>query len=584
MKKKINNNYFYSSVFVKQLKRLGLKHVCISPGSRNTPLTMAFASERGIKKHIIIDERSSAFFALGIAKRTEMPVAVVTTSGTATAELYPAIIEAYNSRTPLIIITADRPLELIGVGANQTINQKNLYANHIREFVDAGLPKLNKHGLKRLQFNTQKLFETASRIDKGPVHINFPFRKPLEPKSYNAIIDSETYKLFLKEDAINFTSKNKAAKLKVSDEKKILTGSKPLILVGWHNYSGKDFDSIVKLSNELGIPVIADPQTGIRFGKYKCDNLMENANNFLRSDKIDEQFQPDIIIQFGNAPVSNSLLEFFKHVNSHKILVNDFGDKLDPSRTYDSLIKISAESFCNTILEANSNSELNADRTEWLVKWKETNTAAGNLLNKFTEKQNLKFEGKVVRTVIQSLPNNSNLFISNSMPIRDADSFGGRIDKNIFVIANRGASGIDGIISTALGVSVASGKRTFLLTGDLAFFHDMNGLWIANKYKLDLDVILLNNNGGGIFNLLPIAKDNKYFEEYFQTAPGLDFSRTAGLYNAAYHIVNDDQHLTKLISEKTNKGLRILEVRTDAETSVTKRKEFWNRAKKLFDA
>ncbi|RMD49667.1 MAG: 2-succinyl-5-enolpyruvyl-6-hydroxy-3-cyclohexene-1-carboxylic-acid synthase, partial [Ignavibacteria bacterium] len=310
MKKKINLNYYFSQVFVKQLKRLGVKDVCISPGSRNTPLTMAFANERGIKKHIIIDERSSAFFALGIAKAKGIPAAILTTSGTATAELYPAIIEAYNSRIPLIVITADRPPELIDTGANQTIHQANMYANHIRLFVDAGLPKINNLALKRIQQKATDLFLSASVKNRGPVHINFPFRKPLEPFSFNAELEKDVHDYYLKNDASGKSLKLKRGEIKPSLVKKIKNAERPLILAGLDNYDDDFAEQVINLSYKMNAPIIADIYSNLRFGN-NCENIISQAGNFLRSKEIDKKFEPDLIIQFGNAPTVNSLLEFF---------------------------------------------------------------------------------------------------------------------------------------------------------------------------------------------------------------------------------------------------------------------------------
>lgn len=583
MKKKINLNYYYSLVFVKQLKRLGLKHVCLSPGSRNTPLTMAFAAERGIKKHVVVDERSSAFFALGLAKKMQLPVAIVTTSGTATAELYPAIIEAYNSRTPLIVITADRPPELIGTGANQTINQQNIYANHIRLFEDAGLPRINELALKRLQAKARILFETAIFKNAGAVHINFPFRKPLEPSAYNAEIENAVYKKYLNHDIAQRKIKSKPLKIGSGIVTKILSASRPLIFVNRDNYSAKFHESLLQLAEALNAPIIADAASPLRYLKPAQDGVISTAGNFLKTEKANAEFEPDLILQFGNAPILNSLLEFYAGVNAYKILVNRYGDILDPSRTYDTIVAYSPELFCKDLLMSDKWHNLPSAPFDWKEKWIEAEKRTYEELESEIWQSDFPFEGRIVREVIQSLPKGSDLFVSNSMPIRDMDSFGGKTGNGINILTNRGASGIDGINSTALGAASLRSKRSYLLTGDLAFFHDMNGLWIAKEYEINLTVILINNGGGGIFKLLPISKEKKYFDFYFTTDLKLDFAKTAELYDAEYYIINSWEELRNRIKSPPNaKGLRILEIKTDADLSVKKRIDFSKKIKTIF--
>ncbi len=582
MKKKINLNYFYSQVFVKQLKRLGLKHVCISPGSRNTPLTMAFAAERGIKKHVIVDERSSAFFALGLAKSTSLPAAVLTTSGTAAAEIYPAIIEAYNSRIPLIVITADRPAELIGTGANQTINQHNLYANHIRLFYDAGEPKTNLLALKRLQKKASLIYLTANSIDRGPVHINFPFRKPLEPNSFNGVIEKETAKEFLSSDKSEYSLTVKQKAVKPSVINSILESKRPLILAGCSNY-GKTFtDKLFALAGKINAPVVADGFSNLR--ETNSDNLIFTASNFLRTGKADKIFEPDLIIQFGGAPTMNSVLNYFARVKCLKISVNRHGDLRDPSRTTDKIIALEPEEFLSAVSShiEDNRGYLHVDE-DWIAGWQKAQKEILELISMVIN-SSFPFEGRIVREVIRAVPSNSRLFISNSMPARDLDSFSGIYKKGIEIFCNRGASGIDGIVSTALGIAAGSKKRVYLITGDLAFYHDMNGLLAAKKYGLKLTVILINNGGGGIFKLLPIAEEKKYFDEYFKTELDLDFKHTAKLYGAEYKSIKSWIGLTSAIkSSVKSESTEIFEIKTDAENSVSIRKEFWNNCKKLIE-
>ena len=292
MKKiKVNRNNFWTEVFVKQLNSAGVKYACISPGSRSTPLTFSFAKNKKIKCFVNIDERSSAFFALGIAKASKTPVAVVTTSGTAAAELYPAIIEAYQQRVPLIICTADRPPELLNTGANQTINQHNLYKNHIRWFKNVGLPSLKRLKLRRLQQTAFRAVEFSTLKDKGPVHLNFPFRKPLEPFTFTDEVDSLLFKNINSNVKILKPSKKKLdiEKLKKSKIFKeivdvIESEHEGLIIAGPMEYDNNLRKQLTYISSLVGYPIIADASSHLRFNIIKNDkNILSNYHTFLSS-------------------------------------------------------------------------------------------------------------------------------------------------------------------------------------------------------------------------------------------------------------------------------------------------------------
>src|SRR3989339_696026 len=338
MKLSINRNTFWCDLFVHRLAELGVRYACISPGSRSTPLTLAFASNKSIKLFPIVDERSSAFFALGIAKKTKSPVAVVTTSGTAVAELYPAIIEAFYQRVPLIICTADRPPALRNSGANQTINQQNIFKNHIRYFADAGLPNLKN--LNFVNDLADNLIINSSVADKGPVHVNFSFEKPFEPKSYTDKIEiSKIQKIFSKSSLV--LNKKKQAAIDFDDlAKKFHSIERGLILVG-SKYYNKDF-----------------------------------TKNLVRFSKT---FDPKLIIQFGGTPTSNVLLEFFKNSKAEKILVNEFGDKNDPSHTAKKIYAINPNDFCTSILK-NIGKNITRDSC-WLIDLQVMNNKASELKN-----------------------------------------------------------------------------------------------------------------------------------------------------------------------------------------------------------
>lgn len=495
MKLSINRNTIWCDLFVKKLSDLGVKYACISPGSRSTPLTLAFAENKLIQTFPIVDERSSAFFALGLAKQTDLPVAVISTSGTAVAELYPAIIEAYYQRIPLIICTADRPPYLINSGSNQTINQNNIYKNHIRYFIDAGLPSIKKNRLTYIKKIAEQAFTKSLFEDKGPVHINFPFEKPFEPDTYTDRIDLDIVKkLFEPRNKTNIR-KTKSHRILNTIAKKIIDSKHGLILIGYNNYSSHFAKSISMLSEYTGFPIVADGASGLRFGKHSKKNYINNFATILRSEKFLNNFKPEIILQFGGSPTSNIVLQFFKNSMAEKYLINEYGDRNDPSLTAKTIIKLNPVEFCNSVLPR-LKKRGSIKNTTWLKELIILDKRVEVIKRKEMAKAQIISESKIVYDLFEMLPGNINVLVSNSLPIRDLDFFTSTSKKTINIFCNRGASGIDGITSTSLGIAKASKIKTVLITGDLSFYHDMNGLHNAIKFKIPLTVILINNNGG----------------------------------------------------------------------------------------
>jgi 2-succinyl-5-enolpyruvyl-6-hydroxy-3-cyclohexene-1-carboxylate synthase len=578
MKISVNRNIIWCDLFVDRIISLGVKYACVSPGSRSTPLIISLASNKNISMHTIVDERSSAFFALGLAKKTGTPVIVVTTSGTAVAELYPAIIEAYYQRVPLIICTADRPPLLRNSGANQTINQHNIYSNHIRFFKDAGLPDLNK--LSQVKRIAEEAVQFSCYKDKGPVHINFPFEKPFEPDSYTDKIEvSKITKAFEEQKLIFKQPARKRVDFKALAKKFSLT-KRGLIFVGSNNY-GKDFArQLVSFSKKFGYPIYVDGATSFRFGIHSKQNIIENLTAIVRAKEFQNQFDPDLIIQFGGAPTSNVLLEFFKKSKAEKILVNKFGDRNDPSQTAKTVLPIDSTLFCHTINQI----DVSINKSLWLKSFKQMNEIAAEQRSNFIDKASFPFEGRITNEIFECIPSNSNVMISNSLPIRDVDFFASSNKKQINIYSNRGASGIDGINSTALGIAKASKRPTFLLVGDLAFYHDMNGLYNAAKYKIALTVILINNDGGGIFESLPISNQKNVFKENFLTPMELNFAKLVQAYDGQFTKINDWKELKVKVRESvSNNKLSVLEIRTDAKSSKMQRQRYWNEVANKID-
>ncbi len=561
----INLNFVWTTVFVKRLENLGLKYVCISPGSRSTPLTLAFAESKKIKSFVFADERQSAYFALGLAKKTSTPVAIVTTSGTATAEVYPAIIEAYQTCVPLIVCTADRPYYLRNTGANQTINQENLYRNHINFFADLRLPKLTDARLSKLIKITDKAFSISNKL--GPVHLNFPFEKPLEPWVFNIEFDEGKIDYYANKDKQIESEKKHTVPKRIFKE--IKKASKLLILLGG-NLSEKVNDKILRFSKKHNIPIIADGTNAARFSK-NSSTIISYGSAILKSGI--EKFEPQLIISFGKAPTTNPILEFYKKSSAVKILVNSKNRINDPTRTYNFFVNLDEIFFVKEIEKL----KVKIDKS-YLEAFVEAENEIENFVKQNFITNDLKFEGNVVKSIIKNIPEKSILFLGNSTIPRDFDYFSGKFPKSIKIYSNRGASGIDGIISTAAGISKALGKRIYLYIGDLSFYYDVNFLHYLKELKIPLTIVLQNNNGGGIFELLPVADKRKHFQKYFKMPLKIDFEKIVLSYGIKYYLIQDEKELEKLFKkfETENKTPIVFEIKTEAEYSKSLRNKFFN--------
>ncbi|NOX17750.1 MAG: 2-succinyl-5-enolpyruvyl-6-hydroxy-3-cyclohexene-1-carboxylic-acid synthase, partial [Chlorobi bacterium] len=406
MKPQINHNIFWAETTVKLLASLGVKNAVISPGSRSAPFVFAFSKSKKIKKTVVIDERDNGFFALGLAKASGVPTAIVTTSGTAVAELYPAVIEAFNSRTPLIVITSDRPEYLYGTGANQTINQIDIYKNHIRKFFDFDVTKPNKKKIAKLKKDVFDAFETASVKDAGPVHLNFHFEKPFEPESFTTTISNELRSLaFSNERKINNARKKGGQNRSSALAGKIAKCENGIILVGGGRYSKEDIQSVLKFSELVKYPIFADGTSPFRFLPRKRKNIFVNQTAFLKSRKIN----PEIIIQFGTAPTSNVLLSFFKESKAEKFVVNPFGDLNDPSRTATSIIRAGFSDFAEEIIVNLKCLNFKRIGSGWLNRLAQIEKTAGELKEEIIENASFPFEGKVIIELMKSIPSGSNL-------------------------------------------------------------------------------------------------------------------------------------------------------------------------------
>tara|TARA_B100000131_G_scaffold80174_1_gene76916 strand:+ start:8391 stop:10043 length:1653 start_codon:yes stop_codon:yes gene_type:complete len=539
-------NGLWSKVIASTLFKMGVRDICIAPGNRNTPLVISMTSYNGFNCTSHIDERSCAFYGLGLSKITQRPTVIITTSGTATANLYPAIIEANLSQIPLIILTADRPNSLVGTGENQTIQQRDLYGYQVRYFQDLGIPNKNTNTLegvlKRIYRISMGLNHSMVRENPpGPVHLNAPFNEPLfELKDFDHVsnVESDQNEQIINYPKINYNSIKK-------DYSFIYKSQKPLVVCGRMN---RVYNEIIDFADSINAPILADPLSQVRYN-IKHANIISNYDDFLNSNTI----EPDFIIRFGDKPISKKLCSLLTEWDHFTLLFSPNGRFNDSaSNILSGDLKHNLE-LIKTALSPNQFNE----------KWKDhvlklDNESEKSLSEKYHSSS---LNGaQVAIECIDSLSSGDTFFIGNSLPIRELDIYTSNTDKKILTLANRGASGIDGIISTALGSSTKCKSNTLLLIGDLSFYHDMNGLLAANRYSLDITIVIGNNNGGGIFKKLSLDKNNKSFNEFWETPTNLDFEKVADLYNFNFYRSKTRQDFSKKLKEcLLRKGCNIIE-------------------------
>jgi 2-succinyl-5-enolpyruvyl-6-hydroxy-3-cyclohexene-1-carboxylate synthase len=559
----------YIAAFVAELVHAGVKDIVISPGSRSTPIALVMAEHTELNLHIHVDERSAAFFGLGIAKATKKPVAILCTSGTAAANYYPAIIEATISRVPLMVLTADRPHELRDVGAPQAIDQIHLYGHNVKWFVEMSPPEGKEEMIRYARTVCARAAATAIRYPAGPVHLNFPLREPLIPNLHgelfemsertNGYVDIHDGKLSLSTETI----KSLATMLNSEENGVIICG--PI-------EDAEFTEAVVSFANLLQFPILADPLSQLRSGHHEQELIIDAYDTFLRFEDSKKALKPSVVIRFGAMPVSKALTIFLKENRDVPQIVVDGG-----SGWRDPLTAATEMVYCDESLLCRDASKYIEPRehSSYLEKWISINKHTKMKLSSIRDIPELS-EGKLFHLLADMLPENATLFVGNSMPIRDLDSFFFTNKKGIKVMGNRGANGIDGIVSTALGVATVS-QPLYLVLGDLTFFHDLNGLLAAKLFKLNVTVLLINNNGGGIFSFLPQAEHPKHFELLFGTPLELDFRHVIEMYGGSYEKVVDWDHYHDVFAKDLDaKGLRVLEISTDRDRNLSEHRDLWN--------
>jgi 2-succinyl-5-enolpyruvyl-6-hydroxy-3-cyclohexene-1-carboxylate synthase len=578
-----NRNTLWARALVEELVRGGVTAVCISPGSRSTPLTVAFAHNDDVQVFSHLDERSAAYFALGRARRTGEVTPLVCTSGTAAANYHPAVLEADQSRVPMLMLTADRPPELRDSGANQTADQEKLYGDAVRWYKDLPEPEADDRKLRSLRTTAAQALAQAEGTNPGPVHLNCPFRKPLEPTRVEGDVPADLPELardgrrgettgtpsgpggagtgrpFVQRrtGSVDLPDRD----LRVLAEE--LSVERGLLVVGPADPTDLDPEALVALSHATGFPILADPLSGLRFGGHtRVAPVLGGYDAYLTPEVTDDWPDPEVVLRVGASPTSKPLRKYLARTDARQFVVDPTGGWREAEFTASDLVVADPSGLAGDL----SRIVTGPGSGEWRQQWESAEAAHWETVD--AEEDDTLYEGAILSDVAELCPDPTTLFVSNSMPVRDLDRFARPAAHSITALGNRGVSGIDGITSSALGAGSATTDDLTLVVGDLAYYHDMNGLLAVARCDVDVTIVLLNNDGGGIFHMLPIEDHDPPFTGQFKTPHGIDFESTGDLYGLEFARVDSREAFRETYAEAVaSEGSHVVEVQTDAEDS-----------------
>lgn len=590
-------NVAWAGTLIRALVAGGVRHAVLSPGSRNTPLVIAMDAIAGEPEnlkdkppftlHTVLDEREAGFFALGLARTSESPVVLSCTSGSAGAHWLPAVMEASESRIPLIAITADRPTELQGFGAPQTIDQSHLLRPYVRRYRDFSEPSADRP-LRWLEAAAAQALDAAMGCPAGPVHLNMPFRKPLWTADDTVPPPPKRTRTVLRPTPriAEYELIELSARISTSPRGVVVAG--PMDLAGHQNNSANaplnivQVEQIGRLAEALGWPLIAEPASQLRFGG---SGAIATADAMLRDPEVAEALAPDFILRFGRVPTSKSVTQWLERYGDERsVLVDPAGAWEDPTWTVDTVVAMEPGEFCKAMLERMHGPvyRLMQERqidARWLACWKAADEAASAALVTTTEGQ--LSEGAVARRVAEAVPADGVLHMASSMPIRDLDGFAPAREADIYVASNRGVNGIDGVIATVLGEATGrdwlekvTGKNTTVLAlcGDLSFLHSVSGLALAHTVTTPTVFVVVDNSGGGIFGILPIA-NHTTFERHFITPQEATIPALCAGYKVPCLPIHTQSELTTTLAEALKTpGVTVLHVQVDRAESLAIRR------------
>jgi 2-succinyl-5-enolpyruvyl-6-hydroxy-3-cyclohexene-1-carboxylate synthase len=535
------DTYLLLRAFVDELARCGLAGACSSPGSRSTPIVLTLARQPGLPTWSHVDERVAGFFAVGVGKQTGRPAAVACTSGTAAAHYLPAVIEAREARVPLLVLTADRPPELREVGAGQTIDQLKLYGDAAKWFFEVGTHRATAERLRWMRQLAFRAYETAVGGRPGPVHLNFPLREPL-------VLDAS---LPPADDELLPRARRRAVPRAISVE----VGERAVIVAGRHERDDGLDRTLPLAAAALGTPLLADPLSNARCGPA----AIAHYDALLRDPSFAAAHRPDTVIRIGDLPTSKPLRQWLAGLDgARQVAFDPEGAWQDPAGVVTEVLDADPAAW--------SAGQAGAPRASaWLDAWRAADGAAADGIAAALG-DGVSEPG--VARALAALPSEVTVFTASSMPVRDVETFWPARDAPPRVLAHRGANGIDGTLAAAFGAA-AAGARVVVHLGDVALAHDLGALLCASRLGIALTIVLVDNDGGGIFDFLPVSTQTDAYEHHVATPTGLDAERVAALFGLAYEPVSD------LGAIREAPGT-LLHVHTDRAENVALHRRVWD--------
>jgi 2-succinyl-5-enolpyruvyl-6-hydroxy-3-cyclohexene-1-carboxylate synthase len=562
-----NRNTALASALTEELARCGVRHAVLSPGSRSTPLAVALKRQEAIDLTVIVDERSAAFFALGAAQATRTPVAILCTSGTAAANLHPAICEADESGVPLIALTADRPPELRGIGAGQTIDQIKLYGNAVRWFCEVGTHEADDAGLLHLRSVACRAF-AASRGDvrPGPVHLNLAWREPLAPvEEPGAVTATDSLALEGRGErpltAVASSVREPGDFIVAELAKHAGNAERGLIVAGRQTDPGLR-EPLAALARAAGFPILAEPTSQLRLGPHDRSLVISAYDSIIRAG-WEPGGKPDLVLRFGEMPTGKPLRRWLAASGAEQIVVDPGGGWNEPTNRAAAIVRADPATLAVRIADRLTDPAVGG----WAETWVEADSAArAAIAEALAAETGGPTEPALAAALGVAHSGGDLVYTASSMPIRDQESFVEPADTDVLFLCNRGANGIDGLISSGIGAAHASGRPTVIVTGDLGLLHDIGSLAALRDVDTPVRIVVVNNDGGGIFSFLPQAElmPEAEFEELFGTPRGVDAGRAAALSGLEHRWVEGLDQLGAALAA----GTGLIEVPVDRASNV----------------
>jgi 2-succinyl-5-enolpyruvyl-6-hydroxy-3-cyclohexene-1-carboxylate synthase len=560
-----NRNTALASAFAEELARCGMRHAVLSPGSRSTPLALALWRQEEIETTVIVDERSAAFFALGAAQASGAPVAILCTSGTAAANFHPAVCEADHSAVPLLVLTADRPPELRGIGAGQAIDQLKLYGDSVRWFCEVGTHTADDDGLLHLRSTACRAFAAArGETRPGPVHLNFPLREPLAPLPEAGSVTATDPLALNGRDTRPLTAVTpidmEPSQFLLDEVASHIAEAPVGVIVAGRQLDPELREPLAHLAATAGYPILAEPTSQLRCGPHDRSHVVTAYDLLLRDERFRETASPELVLRFGEMPTSKPLRSWLAESGADQIVVDPLGDWNEPTRRAAAILRADP-----TELAAGWSARLGEDRPPPAM-WLEAERVAREAIEAELNEGSQLTEPGLQLALADAYADGELVYTASSMPIRDQEAFLPSTATDVTFLCNRGANGIDGLISSGIGAAHATARPMTIVTGDLGLLHDLGGLAALRDLSTPVRIVVIDNDGGGIVHFLPQqeALENAEFEPLLGTPRGIDTAKAAALFDLPHHRLDSLTDLPEALAA----GTALIELKTDRHANL----------------